>query len=100
MYEVELLPKVEKWISKLPGNHQQVIYSLLLMLEKYGHQLRMPHVKKVADKVNELRDMDYGYRVYYTHKDGKVYIALLGGDKTSQEKDIKQAAKLAKKIHR
>jgi putative addiction module killer protein len=54
-------------------------------------------VRPVGGGVSELR-IDYGpgYRVYYMQR-GKVLIILLcGGDKSSQDKDIKLALKLAK----
>ncbi len=54
-------------------------------------------VRPVGGGVSELR-IDYGpgYRVYYVQR-GKVLIILLcGGDKSSQDKDIKLALKLAK----
>jgi putative addiction module killer protein len=54
-------------------------------------------VGPVGEGVSELR-VDYGpgFRVYYVQR-GKVLIILLcGGDKSSQDKDIKLALKLAK----
>ena len=38
-----------------------------------------------------------GYRVYYTHHRGSV-VLLLGSNKTSQDRDIKDAKRLAKHI--
>jgi putative addiction module killer protein len=47
--------------------------------------------------VSELKiDFGPGYRVYYTERDGVVVILLAGGDKSSQERDIKTAIALAK----
>lgn len=47
--------------------------------------------------VSELKiDFGPGYRVYYTERDGVVIILLAGGDKSSQERDIKTAIALAK----
>ena len=54
-------------------------------------------MRPVGGGVSELR-IDYGpgYRVYYMQR-GKVLIILLcGGAKSSQDKDIKLALKLAK----
>ena len=54
-------------------------------------------VKSVGGSVNELR-IDYGpgYRVYFTRRGKAVIILLAGGDKGSQEKDIRAAIGLAK----
>jgi putative addiction module killer protein len=53
-------------------------------------------VKPVGSGVSELR-VDYGpgYRVYFTQR-GKVLVVLLcGGDKRTQNADIKRAIKIA-----
>ncbi len=57
------------------------------------------NVKPVGDGISELR-IDYGpgYRVYYKKIGQVVVILLAGGDKRSQDKDIKVAMRLAKKI--
>jgi putative component of toxin-antitoxin plasmid stabilization module len=36
-----------------------------------------------------------GYRVYYTRREELVYLLLIGGDKSSQSRDIRRAKKLA-----
>ena len=55
--------------------------------------------KYVGDNLFELRfTIGPGYRVYYTYREQYLIILLMGGDKSSQEADIKQAKKLAKEI--
>ncbi|GAB5465689.1 MAG: hypothetical protein Kapaf2KO_11250 [Candidatus Kapaibacteriales bacterium] len=39
-----------------------------------------------------------GYRVYFKEKDGKIIILLVGGDKSSQQKDIKKAKEIWNRI--
>lgn len=39
-----------------------------------------------------------GYRVYFVTKNKQMIILLCGGDKSTQQADIKQAKKLAKEI--
>jgi putative addiction module killer protein len=56
-------------------------------------------VKPVGERVSELR-IDYGpgYRVYYTQRRQSVIILLAGGEKRTQDKDIKTALRLAKNL--
>lgn len=53
-------------------------------------------VKPVGGGVSELR-IDYGpgYRVYFAQRGNTLVILLAGGDKRTQEQDIKAALKLA-----
>jgi putative addiction module killer protein len=39
-----------------------------------------------------------GYRLYFKEKDNKIVILLIGGDKSSQQKDIEKAKKIWSKI--
>ena len=54
-------------------------------------------VKAVGEGVSELR-IDYGpgYRVYFVRRGQTVVILLAGGDKRSQDRDIKTALELAR----
>ena len=56
-------------------------------------------VRPVGEGVSELR-IDYGpgYRVYYVQRGKVLMILLCGGNKSSQERDIKLALKLAKEV--
>lgn len=49
--------------------------------------------------VSEMK-IDYGpgYRIYYTQRGALLVILLCGGDKRSQQKDIKAATKLAEQL--
>ncbi len=51
----------------------------------------------LTDGVCELKvDFGPGYRVYYTERGGVLIVLLAGGDKSSQQQDIKTAISLAK----
>jgi putative addiction module killer protein len=55
--------------------------------------------KPVGDGVSEMR-IDYGpgYRVYFSQRGKVVVILLCGGDKSTQNKDIKAAQALAAEL--
>jgi putative addiction module killer protein len=56
-------------------------------------------VKPVGEGVSELR-INYGpgYRVYFVRDGSIVYVLLCGGDKSTQDKDIRLAKKLAQQL--
>jgi putative addiction module killer protein len=56
-------------------------------------------VASVGDGVSELR-IHYGpgYRVYFVQRGSVVVVLLSGGDKSSQDSDIKKAKELVKQL--
>jgi len=56
-------------------------------------------VKPVGEGVSELR-IDYGpgYRIYFVQRGRTLVILLAGGDKRTQDADIKTALKLARDL--
>lgn len=39
-----------------------------------------------------------GYRVYFTGRGNVTYVLLMGGDKSTQKRDIKRAIQIAKRL--
>ena len=55
--------------------------------------------KKVGGGVSEMRvDVGAGYRLYFTLREGVMIVLLVGGDKSTQAADIKQAKMMAKEV--
>lgn len=51
----------------------------------------------VGDGISEMRiHFGPGYRVYFTRRGDVIYWLLLGGDKTTQKRDIKRAKQFLK----
>jgi putative addiction module killer protein len=54
------------------------------------------HHRHLTDGVSEMKiDVGPGYRVYYTQRGARLLLLLIGGDKSTQQKDIATAIRLA-----
>ncbi|MHB1590703.1 MAG: type II toxin-antitoxin system RelE/ParE family toxin [Sulfuricella sp.] len=56
-------------------------------------------VAPIGEGVSELRlHFGSGWRVYHTERKGKIIILLVGGNKSTQDSDIKLALRLARNL--
>ncbi|HEX8469968.1 MAG TPA: type II toxin-antitoxin system RelE/ParE family toxin [Brevundimonas sp.] len=93
MFTVQLLPEFEAWATKLRDDRAKA--RIADRLERIEEGNLGDH--KVFQGLIELR-IDYGpgYRLYACRREAVVIILLCGGDKSSQDRDIKRAINLAK----
>lgn len=55
----------------------------------------------VGEGVSEMRiHVGPGYRAYFTRRAEVVYLLLLGGDKSSQKRDIKRAIEMTRALNK
>jgi len=55
--------------------------------------------RRLSSGISELKiDVGPGYRVYYTERNGEFIVLLAGGDKSTQQRDIRKATVLAKNL--
>ena len=95
-YEVRQTKEFSKWLKKLKDALAKVAIVRRLDRMKEGN---FGDSKSVGRGVFELRvDVGKGYRVYFTNKNNRVVILLVGGDKSTQEEDIKTAKKMAEEV--
>ncbi len=96
MLEIRKTDTFSKWIDGLRDTQGRA--RVLARIERLS--LGNPgDVKAVGEGVSELRiDCGPGYRVYYKKVGQTVVILLAGGDKSTQNKDIKTALRLAQNL--
>lgn len=97
MYLIEKTLEFDKWLRKI--NDLRAKAKILMRLQKLENEEHFGDCKSVGDGVNELR-INYarGYRIYYKELNGKIILLLIGGNKSSQQRDIKKAKELASQI--
>ena len=95
-YEVRQTKEFSKWLKKLKDVVAKVAIVRRLDRMKEGN---FGDSKSVGNGVFELRvDVGKGYRVYFTNKNNRVVILLVGGDKSTQKEDIKTAKKMVGEV--
>ncbi|MDZ4331008.1 MAG: type II toxin-antitoxin system RelE/ParE family toxin, partial [Flavobacterium sp.] len=73
---------------------------ILFRIQKLEQNEHFGDCEPVGDGIQELKiNFAKGYRVYFKEKDGKIIVLLLGGDKSTQQKDIKKAKEIWKKLN-
>lgn len=79
------------WIEDLEKTSRAKIQARIFRVE-LGN---LGNYKKLGDGVSELKiDFGPGFRVYFGEEDGQIILLLIGGDKSSQKKDIQKAKDL------
>lgn len=53
---------------------------------------------EAGESVNQAAHIGLGYRVYFSRRVEVVYLLLVGGDKSSQKRDIKRAIEMARAL--
>lgn len=99
-WKISYLETVEDWLDNLSHDQLKAIAKEIRLLELCGNQLKLPHSRSLGAGLFELRDRRFGIRLYYCFQTNGETLILHGGGKTSQDKDIKIARDLLKKISR
>src|SRR5580658_1452455 len=94
MIEFKQTETFRKWRARLKDERARALIASRLDRLAFGNA---GDVKPVGQGISELR-IDYGpgYRVYFMRRGKEIIILLCGGDKDTQENDIKTAKRLAK----
>ena len=97
MYFIEKTTEFDKWFKKL--NDLKAKAKILFRLQKLEKDEHFGDCEPVGDGIRELKiNFAKGYRVYFKETDGKVIILLIGGDKSTQQRDIEKAKAIYEKL--
>ncbi|NJO35358.1 MAG: type II toxin-antitoxin system RelE/ParE family toxin [Rhodospirillales bacterium] len=93
MLEVRRTDEFTDWLSALRDSRARA--RILIRIDRLANG-NPGDVGSVGDGISELR-IDYGpgYRVYYVQRGTRYILLLAGGDKSSQDRDIAEAKRLA-----
>ena len=97
MYFIQKTTEFDKWLKKL--NDLRAKAKILVRLQKLENEEHFGDCTPVGNGISELK-INYakGYRIYFKEADGKIIILLIGGDKSTQKKDIEKAKEIWVKL--
>ena len=96
MVEIRETPAYAAWFAALRDRTVRALIDIRIRRLSLGNS---GDIRPVGDGVSELR-IHYGpgYRIYIKMQGDAVVILLAGGDKSSQDKDIRLAKDLARNL--
>ena len=86
----------DDWLSNLKDKtgRARILYRI-----RSAEQGNFGDCSPVGEGVSEMRvHVGPGYRVYFTQRGNMIYLLLLGGDKSSQKRDIRRAITMARSL--
>ena len=96
MYEIKSTKIFSQWMLKLKDMKGRIAVARRIERMEHGN---FGDVKSVGTSISELRiQTGPGYRIYFTKREERIIILLVGGDKSTQSKDIEKVKKLLKEI--
>ncbi|MBK8807855.1 MAG: type II toxin-antitoxin system RelE/ParE family toxin [Bacteroidales bacterium] len=97
MYLIEKTDEFDKWRSKTKDLRAKA--KILFRIQKIEVDEHFGDCEPVEDGIRELK-INYakGYRVYFKESDGKIIVLLIGGDKSTQQRDIEKAKEILKRL--
>ena len=89
-------PEFDTWLSQLADLRARARILTRLDRASLGN---FGNCEPIGEGVSEMQiDVGAGYRVYFVRESGEVYVLLMGGDKSSQKRDIRTALAMARQL--
>jgi len=99
MFSIEKTAEFDKWFKKLKDF--KVKAKILFRIQKLENDEHFGDNKFIGDGIRELKiNFAKGYRIYFKEINGKIIILLIGGDKSTQQKDIDKAKDIWKTLNK
>ncbi len=96
MIEIRQTERFAKWFGRLRDRTVRSRIQARIDRTRFGN---LGDVKSVGSGVSEMRiDVGPGYRLYFTRRGDRLIVLLCGGDKSSQQEDIREAISLAAQL--
>ena len=93
MVEIRRTDEFAQWLKRLKDSNAKA--RINLRIRRISLTGNFGDCKPVGDGISELRiDCGPGYRLYFAQRGKEVILLLVGGDKSSQQRDIEKAKKL------
>ena len=93
MYTVLRSKDFDEWLTRLKDAKGKARIAARIRSAEFGN---LGDVRPVGGGISEMRvHFGPGYRVYFVQREKFLIMLLVGGDKSSQERDIKRAKMLA-----
>ncbi|MDR3152495.1 MAG: type II toxin-antitoxin system RelE/ParE family toxin [Bifidobacteriaceae bacterium] len=94
MYKIKTTDEFDTWQNNIRDYRTYARVNAKITMIGKGN---LGDYKNVGEKIFETRiHTGKGIRLYFTKKQKEIILLLIGGDKSSQKKDIEKAKQLAK----
>lgn len=96
MYSVLRTDTFDKWLTRFRDGRAKARIAARIRSAELGN---LGDVKRVGGGVSEMRvHFGPGYRIYFTIRKTQLIILVVGGDKSTQARDIERAKAIAAEL--
>jgi len=96
MYEVETTEEFDMWLHNLRDISMRGFIAKRITIISSGS---LGETRSLGGGLFEAKiNRGPGYRLYFVNKRNRIIVLLCGGDKSTQDRDIKRAREMAKEL--
>jgi putative addiction module killer protein len=96
MYDIEITEEFGNWLGTIQNSKIQKVIVKRIRTMSLGS---LGETRSLDNGLFEAKiRYGSGFRLYFVNKGTKIIVLLCGGDKSTQNQDIKRARKMAKEI--